>query len=279
MVNTDNKEFRKNKAEKPEQLDSEQNGSEIIYGRNSVMEALKSEISINKIIVCREDDNGRLKAIEALGRQKKIIVQYRTRKEIDAIILKQTGEKNVNHQGALAYIAAAEYAEPEDIINNAKERGESPFVLVLDGIQDPHNLGAIIRTADAVGAHGVIIPKRRSCALTGAVSKTSAGALAHVPVARVSNIVQTLDYLKEQGLWVAGTDLTGETEFFNAKLNGPLALVIGSEGNGMAELTRKNCDFVLTIPMKGQVTSLNASVAAGVVMYEIFRQRTAELTR
>ncbi len=247
---------------------------EIIYGRNAVTEALKSNMSINKVVVCPEDENGRLKAIEALCREKKIVVQYRTRKEIDSMILKLTGERNVNHQGAAAFIASVDYVTPEEIIAAAREKGEDPFVLILDGIQDPHNLGAIIRTADAVGAHGVIIPKRRSCAVTGAVAKTSAGALAHVPVARVSNIVQTVDYLKGEGLWVGGTDRTGETEFFNADLTGPVALVIGSEGYGMGELTRKNCDFVLTIPMKGQVTSLNASVAAGVVMYEIFRQRT-----
>ena len=247
---------------------------EIIYGRNAVTEALKAGLSINKVLVCPGDSNGRLKAIEALSREHKVIVQYRSPKELDNIILRQTGERNVNHQGVCAFIAAKDYCEPEDIIRAAKEKGEDPFVIILDGIQDPHNLGAVIRTADAVGTHGVIIPKRRSCALTGAVAKTSAGALAHVPVARVANIVRTIEYLKEQGLWVAGTDLTGETEFFRADLKGPLALVIGSEGYGMAELTRKNCDYVLTIPMKGQVTSLNASVAAGVVMYEIFRQRS-----
>ena len=252
-----------------------QNNSEIIYGRNAVLEALKSNLSINKVIVCSEGETGRIRPIEALCREKKIVIQYRTRKEIDGLILKQTGERNVNHQGALAFVSPAEYVSPEDIIKKARDSHEDPFVLVLDGIQDPHNLGAIIRSADAVGVHGVIIPKRRSCAVTGTVAKTSAGALVHVPVARVSNLSQTIEYLKSEGLWVAGTDLSGETEFFKAKLDGPIALVIGSEGYGMSELTRKNCDFVLTIPMKGQVTSLNASVAAGVVMYEIFRQRDA----
>ncbi|MBO4325729.1 MAG: 23S rRNA (guanosine(2251)-2'-O)-methyltransferase RlmB [Clostridia bacterium] len=266
-----NERYKRNDSNSPDGGDASE--CEIIYGRNPVTEALKSGRSINKVLICREDENGRLKAIEALCREKKIIVQYRTRKELDGVILKQTGERNVNHQGAAAFIAPAEYVQPEDIIAFAREKNEDPFVIILDGIQDPHNLGAVIRTADAVGAHGVIIPKRRSCAVTGTVAKTSAGALSHVRVARVSNIVQTLDYLKSEGLWVAGTDLTGETEFFNAKLGGPIALVIGSEGSGMADLTRKNCDYVLTIPMKGQVSSLNASVAAGVVMYEIFRQR------
>ena len=252
-----------------------QNECEIIYGCNAVLEALKSNLSINKVLICPDAENGRMRPIEALCREKKVVVQYRSRKESDGIILKQTGERNVNHQGTAAFIAPAEYVAPEDIINIARSRQEDPFVLILDGIQDPHNLGAIIRTADAVGVHGVIIPKRRSCAVTGTVAKTSAGALAHVPVARVSNIAQTIEYLKSEGLWVAGTDLTGETEFFKSKLDGPMALVIGSEGYGMSDLTKKKCDFILTIPMKGQITSLNASVAAGVVMYEIFRQREA----
>lgn len=246
---------------------------ELIYGRNAVTEALKSDLSINRILICQGEQNGRLKAIEALSRQKKVIVQYRTRRELDSMILQKTGEKNVSHQGVAAFLSPAGYVMPEDIIKRAREKGEDPFVIILDGIQDPHNLGAIIRTADAVGAHGVIIPKRRSCAVTGVVAKTSAGATAHVPVARVSNLSQAISYLKDEGLWIAGTDLGGEKEFFNAKLDGPLGLVIGSEGNGMSSLISKQCDYILTIPMKGKVTSLNASVAAGVVMYEIFRQR------
>ncbi|MBR0159504.1 MAG: 23S rRNA (guanosine(2251)-2'-O)-methyltransferase RlmB [Clostridia bacterium] len=246
---------------------------ELIYGRNPVSEALKAGRAINKVLIAEGETHGALRPIEAMCAERGLLVKYVDRRELDRAIRDITGERGANHQGVAAYIAAAPYAEPEDILNAAREKGEKPFIIILDGIQDPHNMGAIIRTADAVGAHGVIVPKRRACALTGAVAKASAGALAHVPVARVVNIARTLEMLKSEGLWVAGTDLTGETEFFKADLDCPLALVIGSEGSGMAELTRKNCDFVLTIPMKGKVTSLNASVAAGVVMYEVFRQR------
>ena len=251
----------------------ETGAEELIYGRNPVSEALKAGRAINKVLIANGETHGALKPIEAMCAERGLIVKYVGRNEIERAIRELTGERNANHQGVAAYLAAAPYAEPEDILAAARAKGEKPFVIVLDGIQDPHNLGAIIRTADAVGAHGVIVPKRRACALTGAVAKASAGALAHVPVARVVNIARTLELLKAEGLWVAGTDLSGETGFFDADLDCPLAIVIGSEGEGMAELTRKNCDFVLTIPMKGQVTSLNASVAAGIVMYEVFRQR------
>ena len=248
---------------------------EVIYGRNSVLEALKAGAAINKVLMLENQEKGALNPIYALCRERGIPVQFRPRNELERALEAFTNEKNkLNHQGVAAFLSAADYCEPEDILARAKELGEDPFVIILDGIQDPHNLGAIIRSADAVGAHGVIIPKRRSCALTGAVAKTSAGALAHVKVARVGNIPRALEQLKENGLWIAGTDLTGETEFFKADLKGPLGLVIGSEGAGMGRLSREKCDYVLTIPMKGKVTSLNASVAAGVVMYEIFRQRS-----
>lgn len=240
--------------------------NELIYGRNSVMEALKSDTPINRLLVLKEEISGSLKAIVAMASEKGILITYQDRKKLDQLCDKG------NHQGVAAYIAAAAYVEPEEILERAKALGEAPFVIILDEIQDPHNLGAIIRTADAVGAHGIILPKRRSCPLTGVVAKTSAGAVSYVPVARVTNIPSTIDYLKEQGLWIAGTDLDGDTEFFNADFKGPIGLVIGSEGHGMGKLTRSKCDFVVTIPMKGSVTSLNASVAAGVVMYEVYKQ-------
>ena len=161
----------------------------------------------------------------------------------------------------------------DDILQKAKDANEAPFVIILDEIQDPHNFGAIIRTADAVGAHGIIIPKRRSVQLTGTVAKTSAGASAHVPIARVPNIPAAIDQLKEAGLWIAGTDLTGTVPFYKADFKGPIGIVIGSEGNGMGNLVTKKCDFIVTIPMKGEVSSLNASVAAGVVLYEVFKGR------
>ncbi len=247
-------------------MESRENNQEIIYGRNSVMEALKAGTSINRLIYAKGEGTGSLKAILAFAKAKGILSVAQDRKKLDELC----GHRN--HQGVVAYIAAATYVTPEDILQVAKDKDEAPFVVILDEIQDPHNLGAILRTADAVGAHGVIIPKHRAVGLTGTVAKTSAGAVHHVPVARVTNIPATIDYLKEQGLWIAGTDLSGTMPFYQADFKGPIGLVIGSEGHGMGQLTCKKCDFVVTIPMCGQVTSLNASVAAGVVMYEIFKQ-------
>lgn len=239
---------------------------EILYGRNAVLEALRGGTPINRLLVLSGSEQGSMRQILAIAREKGIVCVLQERSRLDQLC------GNANHQGVAAYVAAAAYVEPEEILARAAEKGEAPFVVILDEIQDPHNLGAIIRTADAVGVHGVIVPKRRAASLTGAVAKASAGAVAHVPVARVSNIPATLDFLKERGLWIAGTDLTGETEFCKADFRGPIGLVIGSEGHGMGALTRKKCDFTVTIPMRGQVSSLNASVAAGIVLYEIFRQ-------
>ncbi len=247
-------------------MESRENNQEIIFGRNSVMEAIKAGTPINRLLYTGGESAGSLRTILAMAKEKGILTASQDRKKLDELC------GNRNHQGIMAYIAAASYVEPEDILQIAKDKGEPPFVVILDEIQDPHNLGAILRTADAVGAHGVIIPKHRAAALTGTVAKTSAGAAHHVPVARVTNIPNTIDYLKEQGLWIAGTDLSGTTPFYKADFKGPIGLVIGSEGHGMGKLTCKKCDFVVTIPMCGQVTSLNASVAAGVVMYEIFKQ-------
>lgn len=255
-----------------ERIPREAEPEDIIYGRNSVLEALKTENTINRIIALKGEETGSLRAIIAQAKEKGIVCNFQDRKNLDRIC----GGKN--HQGVIAYIASAPYVQPEDILRRAEEAGEPPFVLILDEIQDPHNLGAIIRTADAVGAHGVILPKRRACALTGAVAKTSAGALAHVPVARVTNLSATIDYLKEKGLWIAGTDLTGTVDFYDADFRGPIGLVIGSEGNGMGSKIASQCDFIVSIPMHGKITSLNASVAAGVVMYEIFRQHMSGKT-
>lgn len=245
---------------------SEQMNSEMIYGRNGVLEALKAGTPINRILYSG-DPKGSMSAIMAKAKEAQVLVSEVSKNKLTEI----TGTQN--HQGVAAYIAPKAYASIEDILQIATDKKEAPFVIVLDEIQDPHNLGAIIRSADAVGAHGVIIPKRRSVQLTGTVSKASAGAVEHVPVARVTNIPATLKELKDAGLWVYGTDLEGETPFYGTDLKGPVALVIGSEGFGMGRLTKEQCDFILSIPMVGQVSSLNASVAAGVVMYEIFRQR------
>lgn len=240
---------------------------ELIYGRNAVIEAIKSGMPINKVLIASGEISGSLKSITALVKEKQIVYQFVDKNKLFEI----TGTKN--HQGVALYTAPADYCEIEDILNKAKELNEDPFVIILDEIQDPHNFGAIIRTADAVGAHGIIIPKRRSVQLTGTVAKTSAGASAHVLISRVPNIPAAIDKLKEYGLWIAGTDLTGTIPFYKADFKGPIGIVIGSEGNGMGNLVTKKCDFIVTIPMKGEVSSLNASVAAGVVLYEVFKGR------
>ena len=240
---------------------------EILYGRNAVTEAIKSGMAINKVLIASGEVSGSLKAIIALVKEKHIVYQFVDKNKLNDI----TGTKN--HQGVALYTSPAEYCDIEDILRKAKDANEAPFIIILDEIQDPHNFGAIIRTADAVGAHGIIIPKRRSVQLTGTVAKTSAGASAHVPIARVPNIPAAIDQLKEAGLWIAGTDLTGTVPFYKADFKGPIGIVIGSEGNGMGNLVTKKCDFIVTIPMKGEVSSLNASVAAGVVLYEVFKGR------
>ncbi len=244
--------------------------NEIIYGRNAVIEAIKSGMAINKVLIASGEISGSLKSITALVKENHIVYQFVDKNKLTEI----TGTKN--HQGVALYASPAEYCQIDDILQKAKNAGEDPFVIILDEIQDPHNFGAIIRTADAVGAHGIIIPKRRSVQLTGTVAKTSAGAFAHVPIARVPNIPAAIDELKEAGLWIAGTDLTGSVPFYKADYKGPIGIVIGSEGAGMGNLVSKKCDFIVTIPMKGAVSSLNASVAAGVVLYEVFKGRLGQ---
>jgi len=240
-----------------------------LEGRNSVFEALKSGRSINKIIVSKGEREGSIKQILSLARENKVIVQELDRTNLDKI------SSTHAHQGVIAFVAVKEYVEVEDILKIAEDKGEQPFLIILDEITDPYNLGSILRTADSVGAHGVIIPRRRAVGLTTAVSKASAGAIEYVPVARVTNISQTMDELKKKNIWVVGTDSTGEKSYFEADLKGPIALVIGSEGAGMGKLIAENCDFVVNIPMKGSITSLNAAVAGSVVMYEILKQRSS----
>lgn len=242
--------------------------SERLEGRNPVIEALKSGRTINKIYVSKGDKEGSIKYIIALAREKGIIVQEVERAKLDSLSITRS------HQGVIAFVAAKEYVEVDDILHAAEAKGEPPFIIVLDEITDPHNLGSILRTADAVGAHGIIIPKRRAIGLTAAVSKASAGAIEYVPVARVANLGQTIDYLKKNNVWIVGTDATGDKAFYESDLKGAVALVIGSEGEGMGRLIREKCDFVVNIPMKGQVSSLNAGVAGAIVMYEILKQRS-----
>lgn len=237
-----------------------------LEGRNPVMEALNHDKPIDKIIVKKGEIEGTLKVIVAKAVEKGIIVQ-----EVDKVKMEQIS-KSHNNQGVIALCPAHEYCEVSDILDIAREKNEDPFIIILDEITDPHNLGAIIRTADACGAHGVIIPKRRAVGLTAVVSKTSAGAVEYVPVARVTNIARVIDDLKKENIWVACADMKGQ-EYFNANMTGAIALVIGSEGEGVGRLVREKCDFAVGIPMYGEMSSLNASVSAGLMMYEVVRQR------
>lgn len=238
-----------------------------LEGRNPVMEALKSDRPINKIVVSKGDKEGSIRQLIALAREKGIVVQETDRSNLDKISLTHA------HQGVIAYVAIKDYVEVDDILEAAASKGEPPFIIILDGITDPQNLGSILRTADAVGAHGVIIPKRRAAGLNSVVSKASAGAVEYVPVARVTNIAQTIEYLKKNNIWVIGTDQSGREAFYEADLKGAVALVVGSEGEGMGKLVTEKCDMVVNIPMKGKISSLNAAVAGAIVMYEISRQR------
>jgi 23S rRNA (guanosine2251-2'-O)-methyltransferase len=244
-----------------------ESGLDMLEGRNPVLEAIKSGRSINKLLVARGDREGSINYIITHAKEKGIVVQEVDRSKLDSI------STTHSHQGVIAYVSVKEYVEVDDILEIARQKGEQPFLLILDEITDAHNLGSILRTADAAGVHGVIIPKRRAVGLTATVAKASAGAVEYVPVARVTNIAQTIEYLKKKNIWVAGTDSSGEKSFFNSDLKGPIALVVGSEGEGMGKLVREKCDFVVNIPMKGRISSLNASVAAAVIMYEVLQQR------
>lgn len=241
----------------------------IIYGRNTVIEALKSKREIEKLLLLKNGE-GSIKKIEGMAKDRKIPIQYVDKTALDRVTdeLKSDG----SHQGVVAYTSAYKYKEVEDLLSIASNKKESPFLIILDGIEDPHNLGAILRTADGAGAHGVIIPKRRAVGLTDTVAKSSAGAIEYIPVAKVSNISQTIEQLKEAGLWIAACDMDGQT-YYQADLTGPIALVIGSEGKGISRLVREKCDFILSIPMEGRISSLNASNAAAVLVYEIHKQR------
>lgn len=237
-----------------------------IEGRNAVLEAFRSGKTIDKLFVLDGCKDGPILSITREARKHDTLIKYVPRERLDQ--LSETGK----HQGVIAYAAAYEYAEVEDILKNAREKGEAPFVFLLDGIEDPHNLGAIIRTANLSGAHGVIIPKRRAVGLTATVAKASAGALNYTPVAKVTNLATTIEELKKEGIWFVCADMGGET-MYNLNLKGPIGLVIGNEGEGVSRLVREKCDYVASIPMKGDIDSLNASVAAGVLAFEIVRQR------
>ena len=238
-----------------------------VEGRNSVIELLESGRDINKIFIAKGEKHGSINKILALAKEHKVIVTEVERSKINS--MSQTD----NNQGVIAIVPPFNYCEVDDILNLAKEKNEDPFIVILDGIEDPHNLGSIIRTAETAGVHGIIIPKRRAAQVNSTVNKVSAGAVEHMKIARVNNITETIRYLKENDLWICGTDINTNTYYYNQDFKMPIGIVIGSEGFGMSRLVKENCDFLVKIPMKGKITSLNASVSAGIVMYEVVKQR------
>jgi 23S rRNA (guanosine2251-2'-O)-methyltransferase len=237
-----------------------------IMGKNPIIEALKAERDIHKILIAEGSLRGQMLEITQMAKEAHVIVQFVPKKKLDGMI-------EGNHQGVIAQVAAYQYAELDDLFALAAKKNEDPFFLLLDEIEDPHNLGSIMRTADAAGAHGIIIPKRRAVGLTATVAKLSTGAIEHIPVVRVTNMSRTIDELKEKGVWIAGTDAKGKEDYRQFDGSLPLGLVIGSEGKGMGRLIRDKCDFLIRLPMAGHVTSLNASVAAALLMYEVYRKR------
>ena len=239
---------------------------EMIAGKNPVLEALRAGREINKLWVADGVKKTGIQELIDLAKERGVLVQFVPKQKVDKLA--------ENHQGIVASVAAYDYAEIDDLFEAAKAKNEDPFFLILDELEDPHNLGSIMRTADAIGVHGIIIPKRRAVGLTAVVAKASTGAIEHVPVVRVTNLAQTVDELKERGVWIAGTDAKGSADYRKMDATLPLAIIIGSEGKGMARLLKEKCDFLYHLPMIGHVTSLNASVAAALLMYEVYRKRT-----
>lgn len=240
---------------------------DIVEGRNAVTELLKSDKDINKIFVQRGEKHGSINQIISLAKSKKIVIVEVDKSKLD--FMSQTK----NHQGIIAVVPPFEYSDIDEILEYAKSKNEDPFVVILDGIEDVHNLGSIIRTAETAGVHGIIIPKRRGALVNATVSKTSAGAVQYMKIARVNNLNDAIKELKDKGLWIYGTDMEAKNYYYEEKLLGPIALVIGSEGFGISNLVKKNCDVLIKIPMKGKITSLNASVSAGITIYEVVKQR------
>ncbi|KEH86649.1 MULTISPECIES: 23S rRNA (guanosine(2251)-2'-O)-methyltransferase RlmB [Clostridium] len=239
---------------------------DLIEGRNAVIEALRSDRTIEYVMVAKGNVSGSINKVLGIAKDKGIIIKEVDRKKLDSMSI--TGA----HQGVMAIVTPFKYSQIEDIFNYAKEKGEEPFILVLDEIEDPHNLGSIMRTAEICGVHGIVIPKRRNVGVTPTVYKTSAGAAEYVKVAKVANINRAIDEIKERGIWVYGADMDGENYCFQTNFKGAVALVIGSEGKGISKLTKQKCDVLIKIPMVGKITSLNASVAAGIMMYEVLKQ-------
>lgn len=266
METTDRRKEEKRKEIRREE-DAEKRFDDQIEGRNSVLELLESGKDVNKIFVTRGEKHGSINKILGIAKERKIIVVEKDKKQMDEMAQEE------NYQGVIAIVPPFEYVEISDILEVAKERNEDPFVIVLDGIEDPHNLGSIIRTAETAGVHGVIIPKRRAVSVNSTVNKASAGAVEHMKIARVTNISDAIEELKKAGLWVCGTAVDTNKYYYNQDLTGALAIVIGNEGKGIGEKVKKNCDFLVKIPMKGKVQSLNASVSTGIVVYEAVKQR------
>lgn len=267
--NDNKRNFRKNsnKSFKSEKQLEENEYDDIVEGRNAVLELLDSDRDINKIFVQSGERHGSINKIIAIAKENKVVVTEVEKSKLDFM------SKTKNHQGVIAVVPPFNYCEVEDILEYAKNKNEDVFILILDGIEDPHNLGSIIRTAETAGVHGIIIPKRRTVTVNSTVAKVSAGAVEHMKIARVNNITDTIRKLKENGLWIIGTDGSAKTLYYNQDLKGDIAIVIGSEGFGMSRLVKENTDMLVKIPMKGKVTSLNASVSAGIIMYEAVKQR------
>lgn len=245
----------------------ERNYEDQVEGRNAVLELLESGKDINKIFVTKGERHGSIHKIIAMAKENKVIIVEKEKRQMEEMAQTQ------NYQGVIAIVPPFEYCEVEDILQEAKKREEEPFVLILDGIEDPHNLGSIIRTAETAGIHGIIIPKRRAAVVNSTVNKVSAGAVQHMKIARVTNISDTIEILKKEGLWICGTDINTSTYYYDQDLTGAIGIVIGNEGNGISQKVKKNCDFLVKIPMKGKITSLNASVSTGIVIYEAVKQR------
>lgn len=255
------KEYRK----RPPQRDAEADG--VIEGRNAVIEALRAGTAIDKIYLAKGETDSALGHIANTARANGVVVVNADRRKLDEM------SRTHAHQGVIAVAAVRAYASVEDIFQRAEERGEAPLLVICDELSDPHNLGAVIRTAECAGAHGIVIPKRRSAGLTAIVAKTSAGAVSHIPVARVPNLTALMKDLQKRGVWIFGAEMNGSTSLYEADLKGPAAIVIGSEGSGMSRLVAETCDFTVSIPMKGKINSLNASAAAAILLYEAVRQR------
>ena len=276
-INKNNRNSRNNKNSKKEfnslqekrnNYENEENSyDDIVEGRNAVLELLNSDRDINKIFVQAGEKHGSINKIIAIAKENKVVVTEVEKSKLDFM------SKTNNHQGVIAIVPPFNYCEIEDILDLAEQRNEDAFILILDGVEDPHNLGSIIRTAETAGVHGIIIPKRRSVTVNSTVSKVSAGAVEHMKIARVNNINEAIRKLKENGLWIIGTDMNTNTYYYNQDLKGNIAIVIGSEGFGISRLVKENCDMLVKIPMKGKITSLNASVSAGIIIYEAVKQR------